>query len=112
MPAAIVQGHRREHAERKMYGGVTAGRRQHHVMLALFDAATGVRIDDAAVTSKVGEPGLAIDKRLEPMPIAGAMSYGNYFALPPPGPYQIDLRIMRPGSARPIATTSTCTPAR
>lgn len=112
VPAAIAQGHPPEHPERKMHGGAPRGRGQHHVMVAVFDAASGARIEDAVVTAKVGEPGLApAQKRLEPMAIAGAMSYGNYFALSPPGPYRIELQVARPGAA-PIVTTFTYAPAR
>lgn len=113
VPAAIVLGHAPAHAERQMHGGVPAGHHQHHLVVAVFDAATGVRVDDAVVSARVGEPGLAVvDKRLQPMPIAGAISYGNYFVLSPPGPYRIEVHIMRPASARPIVTTFTYSPAR
>lgn len=112
VPAAIAQGHAPGHPERNMHGGAPRGRGQHHVMVAVFDAASGARIEDAVVTAKVGEPGLApVQKRLEPMAIAGAMSYGNYFALSPPGPYRIELRVVRAGAA-PIVTTFTYAPAR
>lgn len=113
IPAAIAQGHPPEHPERKMHGGVPRGRNHHHVMVAVFDAATGARIEDAVVTAAVGEPGLApVRKRLEPMQIAGAMSYGNYFALSPPGPYRIEVHMVRPGAAGPIVTTFTYVPPR
>lgn len=112
VPAAIAQGHAPDDPERKMHGGAPRGRSQQHVMVAVFDAASGARIEDAVVTAKVGEPGLApAQKRLEPMAIAGAISYGNYFALSPPGPYRIELQIVRPGAA-PIVTTFTYAPAR
>jgi len=113
VPAAIVQGHPPEHPERKMHGGAPRGRHQRHVMVAVFDAATGARIDDAVVTATVGEPGLApVRRRLEPMAIAGAMSYGNYFALSPPGPFRIELQIVRPNAVRPTVATFTYAPAR
>jgi hypothetical protein len=107
--AAIVQGHHPpDHAEREMHGGVPRGRHQHHVMVAVFDAATGTRIDDAVVTAKVGKPGLApVRKRLEPMAIAGAMTYGNYFTLLPASSYRIELHIARPRAGAPVVTTFT-----
>ncbi len=87
VPAAIAQEHPPDHPERKMHGGATWGRGQPDVMVAVFDAASGARIDDAVVTATVGEPGLPqVQRRLEPMLIAGAMSYGNYFALFATGP--------------------------
>jgi len=51
VPAAIVQGHPPEHPERKMHGGVARGRSQQHVMVAVFEAATGARIDSAVVAA-------------------------------------------------------------
>ncbi|HSD41310.1 MAG TPA: hypothetical protein VLD36_05535 [Burkholderiales bacterium] len=108
LPAQVVQGHAREHPEGTMHGGAPSGRHQYHLVVALFDAATGARVDDAQVTAKVGEPGLApVEKRLEPMPIAGAMSYGNYFPIPAPGPYRIDLRVVRRGSGTPVDASFT-----
>lgn len=108
VPAAIARGHPPDHPERKMHGGAPWGRGQHHVMVAVFEAASGARVDDAVVTAKVGEPGLTpVQRPLEPMLIAGAWSYGNYFALSPPGPYRIELHIARSDASRPIVTTFT-----
>jgi hypothetical protein len=114
VPAAIVQGHHPPaHLQSKMHGGVPRGRDRHHVMVAVFDAATGARIDDAVLTATVGVPGLApVRRRLEPMAIVGAMSYGNYFALSSPGPYRIELHIVRPDADRPTVATFTYAPAR
>jgi hypothetical protein len=113
LPAQIVQGHPGEHPERKMHDGAPPGRNQFHVMVALFDAASGARVEDAHVSAKVGEPGLApVEKRLDSMPIAGAMSYGNYFPMPAPGPYRIDLRIDRPSAGRTVNASFTYSPPR
>jgi hypothetical protein len=98
LPAQVVQGHARAHPEGKMHGGAPAGRHQYHLVVAVFEEASGARVDDAQVTAKVGELGLAsVEKRLEPMPIAGAMTYGNYFPMSPPGPFRIDVRVARAG---------------
>jgi hypothetical protein len=108
LPAQVVQGHAPEHPEGKMHGGAPSGRHQYHVMVAVFDAASGARVEDAHVTAKVGEPGLVpVEKRLEPMPIAGAMSYGNYFPMSAPGPYRIDVRVARPGPVRTVDASFT-----
>lgn len=108
LPAQIVQGHSREHPESKMHGSAPAGRHQYHVVVAVFDASSGARLADAIVRAKVGEPGLApVEKPLEPMPIAGAMSYGNYFAMPAPGPYRIDVRVVGRGSGTPVDASFT-----
>ncbi len=112
--AAIVQRHHPpEHQEHRMHGGVPPGCGQRHVMVAVFDAATGARIDDAVVTATVGEAGLApVRRRLEPMAIAGAISYGNYFTLSPPGRYRIEVHIVRPNALRPTVATFTYAPVR
>jgi hypothetical protein len=108
LPAQVVRGHLPEHPEGKMHGGAPAGRAQYHLVVAVFDAATGARIDDAQVTARVGELGLAqVEKRLEPMPIAGAMSYGNYFPMAAPGPYRIDVRVVRPGAGKTVEAAFT-----
>jgi hypothetical protein len=108
LPAQIVQGHSREHPEGKMHGGAPSGRHQYHVVVAVFDASSGARVDDAQVAARVGEPGLApVEKRLEPMPVAGAMSYGNYFPMAAPGPYRIDVRVVRPGAGKTVEAAFT-----
>jgi hypothetical protein len=108
LPAAMIQGHPRGHPEEAMHGGVPSGRHAYHVMAAVFDAATGERVEDAVVEPRVAEPGRAgITRRLEPMLIADTVTYGNYFQLSGDGPYRIDLSITRPGLARPITVEST-----
>lgn len=98
VPAELVAGHPRQHPERKMHGGATATG-GYHVMVALFDHATGKRITDAQVSARIGPPSQpGPDTRLEPMTIAGAPTYGNYLDLARGGSYRIDLQIRRPGS--------------
>ncbi len=101
VPAEVVRGHPREHPEGEMHGGVPAG--ESHIMVALFDAKTGERITRAEVTARVsGAPASSTEKRLEPMLINGSQTYGNYFAMIGPGPYQIELQLRLPGKAKPI----------
>lgn len=101
VPAQVVRGHGPEHAERQMHAGVPAG--ENHLVIALFDDKSGKRITDADVMAKVsGKGSPAIQKRLEPMEIAGAMSYGGYFYMAGAGSYRIELRIRLPGSPRAI----------
>lgn len=103
-PAEMVLGHPRPHAEAEMHGGVPAGQHRYHVVVALFDDATGKRITGARVKANVSEIGLSgVQKKLEPMLIAGTVSYGNYFAMPSTSnPYRIQVRIELPGVADPI----------
>jgi hypothetical protein len=106
MPAELVRGHPQEHPEGQMHGGVPVG--ENHIMVALFEDKTGKRITRAAVTATITGPGnFKAEKKLEPMIIAGAASYGNYFNMPGPGPYRIALRIRTPGIGHDIEATFT-----
>ncbi len=101
LPAEMILGHPRSHTEAQMHGGVPAGQNQQHVVVALFDNATGRRITDARVKANVYEIGFSgVQKKLEPMLIAGTVSYGNYFNMPATSnPYRINVRIELPGVA-------------
>jgi len=104
-PAELVRGHPREHPESGMHGGAPVG--ESHVLVALFDAKTGRRIEGAAVTATVtGPKRLKLSKTLEPMIVAGALTYGNYFYLTGPGPYRIAVRARLP-DAREVTATFT-----
>lgn len=99
IPAQIVQGHPKEHPEAAMHGGVPRRGHRDHVVVALFDNATGQRIENAQVTGSVMEIGLgAEEKKLESMRIAGSVTYGNYFDMPDDDLYHIKVRIRRPGT--------------
>jgi len=105
VPAEFVKGHEPGHPEREMHKGAPARRGQHHVMIAIFETATGKRVTAARVVARVSEPGLTqIQKKLEPMEIAGAMSFGNYFAMRSAGPYHIKLAIELPATKRKLDT--------
>lgn len=98
MPAQVIQGHPKEHLESKMHGGVPIKGHRDHVVVALFDDATGKRIEDAKVTGSVVELGLAgRTKEFEAMMIGGTITYGNYFDMPDVGIYHIGIQIRRPG---------------
>lgn len=98
MPAEMLLGYPAGSAERKMHGGVPLGDHWHHVMIVLFDKATGQRIDNAKVTATVGEIGSSVvSKPLEHMTIGGFGSYGNYFEMPRSAVYSINLQIQIPG---------------
>ena len=103
IPAEMITGHPKGHAEAEMHGGVASGRHVHHVMVAIFDDASGQRITDAVVTASVAGLGLAgTEKTLQPMTIADAVTYGTYFNLPGRDRYRIRIEITRPGAARPV----------
>lgn len=103
LPSEMVLGHPKSHTEAEMHGGIPAGEHRYHVTVALFDAVTGKRITGAQLKARVSEFGLSgIEKKLEPMTIAGAISYGNYFRMSGTGIYRIQVRIRRPGVAQAI----------
>ncbi|GAB3380021.1 hypothetical protein [Azotobacter armeniacus] len=74
----------------------------HHVVIALFDEATGKRLSNASVQARV-EPlgGAAQQKTLEPMQIAGTVTFGNFFRMDADMPYVIHLRIRRSDNHSP-----------
>lgn len=80
-PSALIATHAPGHAERRMHTGLGTG--NAHVMVALFDAETGARIEDAAVEATLrGERHRGSRRlRLEPMRIEEALAYGGFTTL-------------------------------
>lgn len=99
LPAGIVRGHPEWHAEGAMHGGAPRGRHQYHIVIAIFDAKTGARIEKAQVTANVSGLGNVGTQNieLEPMLIAGTVTYGNFVELPGYDRYDIKLDITVPG---------------
>jgi hypothetical protein len=96
VPAENLRG-----AERQMHGGVPSGKGVYHVMVAVFDAKTGARVADAQVRARVEEVGLTKEeKALEPMQLANAVTYGNFFRMAGQGTFRITVQIRRPGTTR------------
>jgi hypothetical protein len=77
-PSALTAAHAPDHAERRMHAAAPTG--NAHVMIALFDASTGARIEDAAVevTLRGERHGGGNRLWLEPMRIEGALTYGAF----------------------------------
>ncbi len=94
VPSALLIGHPKEHAEAQMHGGLPAGAHEFHILVALYDSKTGMRIADAKVSASAALVGSTSSNRLlEPMVMAGTIAYGNYFTLGGEGTYVIHLRI-------------------
>ena len=104
MPAAIVQGHPRSHPEGAMHGGAPEGRHQYHLVLALFDAASGNRIETAQVSVTVMGLGHSGGTRadLDPMTIAGTVTWGAFVRLPGRDLYDLTFEVLLPGSKQTI----------
>lgn len=106
LPAAMVQGHASEHPETTIHGGTPAWGEQYHLIVALFDRVSGKRIHDAKVKATLfdtRQPGKRLagpHKELEPMLVGSAATYGNYFNMPAPASYRIELEVLRPGKSQ------------
>lgn len=100
VPAEITKGHEPTQPQGPMHGGVPEGGYQYHLVAAVFDANTGERVTDATVTAQVSGQGKSGAKQtLDPMSIAGTLSYGGYFVFAGPGTYKIVLTVKRQGAA-------------
>lgn len=103
LPAEMIRGHPHEHPEATMHGGAPRASGEYHVVIALFDAKSGARIENADISARVSEIGLAgEEKKLEPMQIAGTVTYGNFFPMRGNGPFRIELVIHVPGQSQEI----------
>ncbi len=111
LPAAIVRGHPRSHPEGAMHGGVPDGRHQYHLVLALFDAASGTRIETAQVSANVMGLGHTGGTRLDldAMTIADTVSWGTFIELPGRDSYQLSFDVILPGRAKAIVFPFTYT---
>lgn len=101
VPAQIVAQQAERNAE-KGSSPMHKGRPRknfRHLVVALFDQATGQRIADATVDATITPLGLgSTRKRLDPMHINDTVTYGNFFNLPAEdGPFRVVLSIARPG---------------
>lgn len=84
-------------------GKIPSGHKTYHVLLALFDKASGKRVTDAEVAARISPLGLAgPKKKFDPMTVAGVVTYCNYFRLSATDRYVIDAEIRRPGVSRTI----------
>ncbi len=103
IPSEIAGSHHRTRAERTMHGGAPSGENSYHLLVAVFDQATGQRLSGLSVKASVHAHGRATStKPLEPMTVADALTYGNYFVLPGSGEHQITVEILRPGVAQAV----------
>lgn len=103
MPAQIVRGHRATQQEKRMHGGIPKGRNSVHLVVALFDSTSDLRIEDAQITASVSELGVGGEtKKLDAMHIADNVTYGNYFDMVGDKTYRIQLSIRLPGRAQAI----------
>lgn len=103
MPAEMIKGHTKDHPESTMHpGGKKGGPHEYHLVAAIFDAATGARIEDASVHAQVSALGLSgEDMPLQPMPIANTVTYGAFVTLPE-DLYTIRIKVRRNPREEPV----------
>ncbi len=104
LPAAIVRGHPESHGEGSMHGGAPEGRHRYHLVVAIFDAQSGKRIESAQVSVKImglGHEG-ATRLDLDPMAIANSITWGTYVNLPGSDVYDLTFEVKLPGRTATI----------
>jgi hypothetical protein len=101
-PAAMAtRTHPRDHPEGEMHEDRPVGRYDQHVFVAVFDAETGERIEDAAAEARAAPLGLGpVTRSLEPMVIADTITYGNFFTMRSEGIHEIRVTVTRGEAAR------------
>jgi len=109
LPAAIARGHLESHPEATMHGGPPRGTHEYHIIIAVFEAATGARIENAKVTATVSGLGHVGQNslELEPMAIAGTVTYGGFVDLPGNDRYDIAVDVSVPGRPAPARVSFT-----
>ena len=108
VPAAVTRGHAPGHTERTMHGG-PAGSRIHevHLLVAVFNNASGERISNVAVTARIHGDGRNLAAvRLTPMRVNGALTYGGYASIGLLDDIMISIDIKRPGRTRRTSTVT------
>ena len=102
--AEVIRGNAKQYPK-SAYGDAPATPDQYYVTVSLFDADNGKRISDAVVKARVSTAaGAGPEKTLQANAVGNAPSYGNYFAMAGTGPFQVALRITRPGKADAVQT--------
>ena len=108
VPAAVTRAHPPGHVERTMHDGAAKpDTHEVHLLVALFNSASGARVGNAAVTASIHGDGRNLGTvRLSPMTVNGALTYGGYGSIGFADDIMISIDIKRPGRT---ARTSTVT---
>lgn len=107
MPAALLADHAPEHPEVQMHGGPPVGQHAYHLVLAVFDEASGLRIEDARASATVSGSGHIgrISLTLDPMVIENTVTYGGFVDMTGYERYEIEATIIVPDRADPVRVT-------
>lgn len=96
VPSAVVS---QQHAINELHGGLPpGGGKINHLVVALFDAKSERRIENAIVRAQLSESGIVDGpvKYLPPMTVNGEASYGQLFGMVHDGPYRFHLFVKVP----------------
>lgn len=106
VPAALVRGHP-QNGDGAMHGGPSGGRHEQHIVVAIFDAESGERVEYASVAVSISGLGHVGHRRiaLEPMTIAGTVTYGEFVNFPGRDRYEIVVEADVPGRQSPVRVT-------
>ena len=105
IPAEALRSYPKGSPEAAMLGDIRRGKNAHHLMVALFEGKSMERITDAQVTVRVRETGLGWAKKsLEPLTIADALTYCNFFTFDNHALYTIVIEVRSPGSSAVVTT--------
>lgn len=106
VPGAISREHPADHPEAQMHAGQHHEIGDKHVMVALFDSASGQRVTDADVDAfLLGIGSARSEHRLEPMTVNGALTYGAFMQMPGNGAYRIRVEIRHRKTDAPVVAT-------
>ncbi len=99
VPAAVTRAHAPQHPERSMHGGISRPRfHDVHLLVAVFNSASGQRLRNAAVTARIhGTNRNRWTVPLTPMTVNGALTYGAYTNVGAEEDVMISIDIRRPG---------------
>lgn len=92
MPSEVIRGRVQPDAPGASPQRPPAARDTHHVMVSIFDSASGLRLSGLKVKARVALLGFSGEKRdLEPISITGEVAYANSFPMLGRGPFRIDV---------------------
>ena len=108
VPAAVTRAHPPQHTERTMHGGVSKPSiHDVHLLVAVFNSASGVRLRNIKVTARIHATGRNLGTvSLKPMTVNGALTYGGYAKLGWDEDVMILVDIRRPGRTPRTSTVT------
>jgi hypothetical protein len=100
VPAKSLHGFAEGSDEAAAHRHIPRGKHADHLVVAVFEGNSVVRVTDAQVTARVRNLGFGwTEKTLVPTTVGGALTFCNYFVIYDHDNYMIDIDIQRPGVA-------------